>query len=191
MRRAAYVLVGGRSSRMGRDKALLPYRGTTLAVHAAEAARQATASVTLVGPARLYGGLGFPVLEDRYPGEGPLGALLTVLESTKSPWNLLLACDMPSVDGRLLTTLFERAEECGGDCLAPLLPGGQTEPLCAVYHASCRDAVERLFQQGVRRMKQAPEALHTVYYPMDDALCFANMNTPDDFDAQLSSAPGE
>jgi molybdenum cofactor guanylyltransferase len=176
---------------MGGDKALLPYRGTTLAVHAAEAAREATDSVALVGPARLYGGLGFPVLEDHYPGEGPLGALLTVLESTKSSWNLLLACDMPSVDGCLLAALFERAEECGGDCLAPLLPGGQTQPLCAVYHASCREAVERLFQQGVRRMKQALEALHTEYYPVDNALCFENMNTPDDFDAHLSSAPGE
>jgi molybdenum cofactor guanylyltransferase len=191
MRRAAYVLVGGRSSRMGRDKALLPYRGTTLAVHAAEAARQTTASVTLVGPARLYGGLGFPVLEDRYPGKGPLGALLTVLESTEALWNLLLACDMPSVDGSLLASLFERAEDCGGDCLAPLSPGGQAEALCAVYHARCREPVEALFQQGVRRMKQALEALHTVYCPMDDALCFENLNTPDDWEAHLSSTPGE
>ena len=75
--------MGGRSSRMGRDKALLPFRGGALAQSVARAVSATAGSVTLVGDPERYGGLGYAVIADIYPGEGPLGGILTALGNTQ------------------------------------------------------------------------------------------------------------
>src|ERR1700686_3791867 len=73
MRRSGFVLAGGASSRMGRDKALLAYGETTLLEHVARAVRDAVGSVTLIGGPDRYGELGYAVFRDIVPGCGPLG----------------------------------------------------------------------------------------------------------------------
>jgi len=73
--RAGYVLVGGRSSRMGRDKALLPFRGEPLACSVARQVELAAGSVVMVGDPDLYGSLRYPVIPDAFPGEGPLSGI--------------------------------------------------------------------------------------------------------------------
>ncbi len=103
---------------MGRDKALLPYRGVTLAAHIASIVQQAAGSATLVGNPDLYGHLGIPMIADLYPGEGPLGGLITVLKNSQADWNLVLACDLPSLTVPFLESLLA---DCRG--LHRRLPG--------------------------------------------------------------------
>ena len=86
-----FVLVGGASRRMGRDKARLPFRGGTLSSAVANAVREAAGNAILVGNPELGG------IPDLYPGEGPLGGILTVLHHTSSEWNLVVACDLPEI----------------------------------------------------------------------------------------------
>ena len=67
---------------MGRDKALLPLRGRALGQYIADAVATAAGRVVLIGDPERYGPLGYPVIPDRYPGEGPLGGILTALNGT-------------------------------------------------------------------------------------------------------------
>jgi molybdopterin-guanine dinucleotide biosynthesis protein A len=91
--RAGFVLVGGNSSRMGRDKARLPFHGTTLVEHVASTVADAAGSVTLVGAPERYASLGFPMLVDSRTGAGPLAGIHTALASSPAAWNLIVACD--------------------------------------------------------------------------------------------------
>src|SRR5271157_6037661 len=99
---------------MGSDKALLRYRGATLVQAVAEAVSQAAGRPLLVGSRVRYGGLGYEVIPDLYPGEGPLGGVLTALQNSSAEWNLIVACDMPELTGEFLGGLMEAAE--GRDC---------------------------------------------------------------------------
>ena len=180
---AGYLLVGGKSSRMGREKALLPFAGGTLAGAVASAVERAAGSVVLVGNPQVAGLLGYPAIPDRYPGEGPLGGILTALEHSGSDWNLVTACDMPGLSAEFLTDLLAAALGCGGDALLPAGPGGLPEPLCAVYHCRSREGLSRAFARGVRKIAAALEGAAVRVWPVADAGLFQNVNTPEDWAA--------
>jgi molybdopterin-guanine dinucleotide biosynthesis protein A len=168
---------------MGRDKALLPFRGVTLAQAVAAKVAEAAGSATLVGDPALYGALGFPALADLYPGEGPLGGILTALHHTNADWNLLTACDMPAIDGAVLGLLLETAEHTNPDVLVPAGPTGLLEPLCAVYHRRVLEALQRQFSGGIRKIGMALEAVRAVRFPVVEVSCFQNVNTPEEWSA--------
>src|SRR5437868_193761 len=94
--RAGFLLAGGRSSRMGRDKALLAVGNSTLLEIVAARVRDAAGSVIVIGPPDHYAYLGLTVQADLIPDCGPLGAVYTALKTSEADWNLLVACDMPS-----------------------------------------------------------------------------------------------
>ena len=170
---------------MGRDKALLPCRGATLAGHLASLVARAAGSAALVGSPDLYARLGFPVLADLYPGQGPLGGVLTALAASPADLNLVVACDMPSLTVRFLEGLLAAAEHSRADCLVPLSRGGRAEPLCAVYRASARPRLERLFLSGARAITGALRSLGTEYHEIGEAEWFENLNTPGQWEAHL------
>jgi len=173
---SGYVLVGGRSTRMGRDKASLPFRGSTLSASIAREVALAAGSATLVGdPAK-----GIP---DLYPGEGPLGGILTALAHTTADWNLIVACDMPCAGASLFRRLLEAARQSDADALVPLGPAGFPEPLCAVYHRRARPAIEARFAAGTRKITAALEGLAVVWLETTETACFQNVNTPEEWAA--------
>lgn len=173
--------MGGKSSRMGRDKALLPFHGGTLAGHVAAAAAGAAGSVALIGDPQKYGCLGYPVYPDRTPGAGPLGGIETALVLTAAEWNLVLACDMPAVSAGFLRSLLEAAESSGQDVLLPAGPSGRPEPLCAVYHRRCRAALRSALDSGIRKVVEACAGLRTATLTVADPACFENLNTPEEW----------
>jgi len=180
MKTAGFVLVGGASSRMGRDKALLPYRGRTLAEHVASTVREAAGSVTLIGPTERYNALGFPVVADLVAGHGPLGGILTALAVSAADWNLIVACDMPLLSAAFLESLLIEATEAGGDCLVPT-SGGRLEPLCAVYHRAALPLIREAIEDNRRKVTDALAGLHIVRRAVSQAVWFENLNTPEDW----------
>ena len=166
---------------MGRDKALLPFAGGTLAEFVAGTVVSVTGQVVLVGDPDLYHDLGYPVIPDRYPGEGPLGGILTALDHTQSDWNLVVACDMPGISGEFLSRILEAAEKSTNDVLLPIGPGGRPEPLCAAYHRRALTALESAFASGERKITRGLQAVRTARLVIPELAPFQNVNTPEDW----------
>jgi molybdenum cofactor guanylyltransferase len=169
------VLAGGRSRRMGRDKAQLPYRGGTLAGAVMKSVKAAAGSAILVGRPDLGG------IPDLYPGEGPLGGILTALHHTAAEWNLIVACDMPETDPAFLRSLLDAAEARGCAVLLPYSHGGRPEPLCAIYRRDALDSLRQRFEAGVRKITAALDGLTVARFDAADDLSFQNVNTPEDW----------
>jgi molybdopterin-guanine dinucleotide biosynthesis protein A len=173
---------------MGRDKALLPWKGSTLIQSVAREVLLAAGNVTLIGPLESYGTLGFPVICDQIVGCGPLGGLHAALNATNQTgnatnqtgveWNLLVACDMSAITHQFLEELLAAAEASGADALVPETPSG-LEPLCAVYHARLLPAVESAIQSKLFKMHDFVSMIHTRLWPAPDASVFRNINTPE------------
>jgi len=176
--RAGFVLAGGQSSRMGRNKALLPWKGSTLIQSVAREVFQAAGSVTLVGPPEVYGNLGFPVLPDRIPGCGPLGGLHAALSAGFAEWNLVVACDMPAITHMMLADLLAAAEASGAEALVPA-SGVGWQPLCAVYHARLLPLVESAIQAKRLKMHDFVSSIQARFWPAPDPSLFRNVNTPE------------
>src|SRR5512143_2118542 len=138
---AGFVLTGGRSSRMGRDKPLLSIHGSLLIERTAEVVRAAAGNVTLIGAPERYAHLGLPVLPDLVGNCGPICGLHTALKTTGADWNLVVACDMPGLTAAFLSDLLAAAKQLGCACLVPQTVSG-IHRLCAVYHRRAGDAVE-------------------------------------------------
>jgi molybdenum cofactor guanylyltransferase len=160
---------------MGRDKALLPFRGGTLADAVVRAVEEAAGSAILVGHPGLGG------IPDLYPGEGPLGGILTALEHTSADWNLITACDMPHLTPLFLRELFEAAEARACEVLLPCGEAGLPQPLCAIYHRSAGPAIRARFAEGTRKITAGLEGLVVARLELGDAVPFQNVNTPEDW----------
>lgn len=152
---AAAVLCGGRSRRMGSDKAGLVLGETTLLERTATVLGEVAPQVVLAcGSTPRYGGLGHELVLDACPDGGPLSGLEAVLdrlERAGGGWLAVLACDMPRADAEVLRRLRSRAEERGLD-LCVLETDGGLEPCYGVYHTRCLPAVRRALDAGDRKM---------------------------------------
>ncbi len=168
---------------MGRDKALLPYRGRALVAHIAgivQAALGNSDPVAILGEPEYYAGLGYPVHADLTPNCGPLGGLVTALHLTDSDWNLVVACDMPMLSPENLRVLIDRAAESHAHAVAARGPAGEPEPLCALYHRRCLPALEQALRDKHLKMKTLLSELQPESVTLP-ASALANVNTPEEW----------
>jgi molybdopterin-guanine dinucleotide biosynthesis protein A len=185
-----FVVAGGQSRRMGRDKALLPWGATDLLGHSLARLLRVTDDVRILcGPEPRYEDRGVPVVVDRLADAGPVAGLVAALEESGGRPGLLVAVDLPLVP----VPLLERLAELGTawDAVVPRSARGR-EPLCAFYAPSCLEPIRRRVATGDMRMTSFwPDARVLEVGPSEwaafgdpDAL-FRNVNTP----ADLETAP--
>ena len=191
--RAGWILTGGRSSRMGTDKALMEIEGRPLALRIAEELAKSCGSVSLVGDPALYGTLGLPVVRDTFPGQGPLAGIEAALGASSVDWNLIVACDMPALESVTIEPLFAGESLFGNfaDCSVPEYADGRLEPLCAVYRRRCHAAIRTAIESGIRRITDALQYLRDEgfairYVRVANRAPFANLNTPDEMRRYLN-----
>jgi molybdopterin-guanine dinucleotide biosynthesis protein A len=189
---AGFVLVGGRSSRMGRDKALLELAGKPLHLRAADLLKRHVAQVSLIGPRARYSHFGLPVLEDAYADRGPLAALYTGLSNSSCDWNVFLACDLPFIGERLIDMLLKRISTTTAQAVVPKTSTGW-QPLCAAYHAGCLPYIERAIERGewaivdlLPLIQVEPLTGDSSEDPKTWEQMFYNVNTADDWERAQS-----
>jgi molybdenum cofactor guanylyltransferase len=191
------ILAGGKSRRMGRDKAFLPFGNGVLIERVIEVVRRVTDELLLItNTPEQYQGFGLPMVSDVIPEAGSLGGIYTGLVHAKTPHSLALACDMPFVKPEFLRFLCEMAAEA--DVIIPKNPE-DFQPLCAVYAQTCREPIRQRIETGrlkitgffdqVRVRVIAGEVL--ARYDPHDAMFF-NANTPEEYEKarQMLEAEG-
>jgi molybdopterin-guanine dinucleotide biosynthesis protein A len=177
---AGFVLAGGRSSRMGQDKALLTLGGEPLVKRAIQKLRKICAEVAIAGGTEDLARFG-RVIPDKTCGCGPLGGIVSALEQSSSEWNLFLPVDAPYVPISALKALLAMAGAFPGVGVMARVRG-LMHPLCAVYSRNALEALERELVAGRWKVTLAIESAGPVkVMDFEDPSWFANLNTPEEF----------
>jgi molybdopterin-guanine dinucleotide biosynthesis protein A len=183
----AFVLAGGKSLRMGEDKAFLRLGGRTLLAHALELAKGVARKVWIVGSAKKFAAFG-QVVEDVYPERGPLGGIHAALTRTATDLNLMIAVDLPFVEPNFLHYLIAQARETEAVVVIPH-GGGGLQPLCAAYRRSFAEVAERSLRAGKNRIDSLFAEVQIRMLDQEELKqgrfseeMFRNLNTPDDWE---------
>lgn len=186
------ILAGGRSARMGRDKAFLVWRKKAMIEHVIERlgrGRAVLISAADAGAERLRA-LPFPVVVDERLHYGPLEGIYRLLLASETDWTFIAAADLPLVDERLPACLLRRAlaheKERGTlPCIVVPCVQGRIHPLCGLYHKRAVSELEALFAKEEHRVRALLERTETVYVQVQecgiDPRMFFNVNTPEQF----------
>ncbi len=148
MSAAAFILAGGKSERMGVDKATLRLGGRTLLEIMLEKARAAASEVGIVGPRSMFGE---GTIEDVFRGQGPLAGIHAALASTSAERSLMLAVDLPFLEVKFLTYLLREAEHSSAVVVVPRVGRGW-QPLCAVYRKDFGAIAEAALRAGQNKI---------------------------------------
>lgn len=158
---SGFVLAGGRSSRLGQDKVLLPWNNDTLLGHAIARLQQVCDTVGVCTNRKDLGHAAAEangLVSDAVPGVGPLGGIVAALERSETPWNLFLAVDLPLVPVEFLQALANKASNPrpadGTVCFLPQLVG-LPQPLCALYHRDLTPGLRTALEAGKYKVIQA------------------------------------
>ena len=181
-----FVTAGGRSSRMGTDKAWLEIGGRPMIKRVVEELLQVTPAVSIIANDPEYDLIGLPMLPDLNPGIGPLEAIRVALAASLAPCVLLVACDLPFVTAEFLEFLLDRVES--HQAVVPLNSDGGLEPLCAIYSTEALEPVTELIRNGERKVSRLLDRVRTRLIPFEDLgqlagaeRFFINVNTPEDY----------
>ena len=190
------ILAGGKSSRMGTDKALLEFEGKQFITQIAEELFWFDERIIARGGnSRLEGELEreWTVIPDFYPDHGPIGGLHAALSACESDALFVVTCDMPLIESGLVQELCARMQEAdfdgervdAYDVVISVGEGGKIHPLCGVYRKSVIPVLEEQILSGRNRVMEALKRLRVNYVTVDSPAGvrqLANINTPQDYE---------
>ncbi|MBK8466274.1 MAG: molybdenum cofactor guanylyltransferase [Chloracidobacterium sp.] len=199
----AFILIGGRSSRLGTDKAFVELGGKTLAVRSADIVETALSPNRITFVARdkdqfkpeLLSSLGHSVIADQKPGFGAWSGIDAALRNAQSEWIFILACDLPFVLAELLQLLAGFAKG-DSEAVVPRQADARLQPLCAFYRIKPTLAVVETIFTG----QSSPPPLNAIFDGLQTHIIepdeyaelpnaeklFLNINTENDLSAALS-----
>ncbi len=125
------ILAGGKSSRMGREKGLVGFRGKPLIQYGIDLLSRYTDRILISSGNPDYLPFGLELVPDEVVGQGPAAGLATALKNSTTPWNLVIACDLPFLEPALIDLLLENSSSF--QAVIPI-HNGLPEPLAGLYH---------------------------------------------------------
>lgn len=181
-----FITAGGRSLRMGKDKAWLELGGRPMIEHVIAALAPVTTRVAIIANSPEYARLGFPVFADSQAGIGPLEAIRTALASADTSRIVMAGCDLPFVTAELFKFLLSIPGN--QQAIVPVGADGKLEPLCAIYSSEALPAVTELIARGKRKISLLFDQISTRLVTFEELghlagspLFFENVNTPEDY----------
>jgi molybdopterin-guanine dinucleotide biosynthesis protein A len=184
---STYILAGGKSSRMGSDKAFLELNGQTLLERAIEVARTVTGQVTIVGDPAKFGAFG-KVISDIYRDHGPLGGIHAALMNSNTALSLIIAVDLPFLETGLLKYVISQAVAADALVTVPFVQE-RYQPLCAVYRKQFAEIAEAALNRGRNKIDALFCRVPVRVIHEDElrqagfaAAAFRNLNTPEEWE---------
>jgi molybdopterin-guanine dinucleotide biosynthesis protein A len=183
-----FILVGGASRRMGRDKAQLVIDGRTFVERIAQELSGVASSVSLVGAREEFSPLkNIPDVHERW---GALGGIHAALTAATTDWAIVVACDLPFVASELFTRLREFASD-SLDAIVPVQLDGRPQPVCALYRRStCLPEIDNLIVASQHTPRALLAKVRTRYVEFAEIRdlpgsehFFFNVNTHEDLQA--------
>jgi molybdopterin-guanine dinucleotide biosynthesis protein A len=192
-----FVLVGGRSSRMGRDKTQLAYRGQPMALHQAEKLAFVCGRAALVGKdPSAFNGAPFPYVQDGAEPNASAFGVVAALSYSPEDTNIILAADIPRCSEAFLGALLDVAEAIPAPAIIPI-SGGRPQTLCAVWRKTALLPLMARLAAGNYSLVDALERIGAVLIPEQDTAAmpggapenFLNVNTPEEYEALEKDTP--
>ena len=180
MRPTGFLLCGGRSSRMGANKALLQFHGELLVQRGLRTLSEVCTEVAIAGGTEDLNRFG-KVIQDETADSGPLGGIISAMEQSTSEWNLFLSVDTPFVPASALSRLLSAAADSPSVGVMARV-AGRLQPLCAAYSRKALPLLREQLAAGNRKVTDAVAAVGG-YTAVDfeEEGWFANLNTPEEF----------
>ena len=181
------IQAGGGSSRMGQDKALVPFESSTLIEYILSQIKGfGDEQIIITNRVKEYQRFGLPIFQDVIPGLGALGGIYTGIYHASYHHSIILACDMPFVNKNLLKRLIELTP--GYDAVIPRLkPDEFAEPFRAVYAKTSLQSIEDAIESGQNRVISFFDEInirffcaHEIRIYDPEGMSFFNVNTPED-----------
>lgn len=174
---SSYILCGGKSSRMGTDKALQLLKGQTFLSYITKAITPITSSIQLVTSNPKHNNLGFKCITDIELEKGPVSAITSALSETNTPVNLILSCDIPLINQNLLNWLVENHVSSFDATI--ICHNKKQMPLVAVYHKRCLPTFKTHLQKNQLKLMTVLNDLNVNYLEVPKVweAQLANINT--------------
>jgi len=181
--RSGFILAGGKSSRMGTDKALILFQNEPLLGHMKNRIEPFCNQVFISGSNPEYAGFDAPLIPDVFPECGPISGLYSCLKFSSSEWNLIVSVDSPFVNEELFSLLGAQAIDY--DCVIPKHKSG-VEPLIGIYNKRSLPVIEEMIHAGDFKLMNLLARLNTSYVDCNSLIhkyprIFFNLNRLEDF----------
>jgi molybdopterin-guanine dinucleotide biosynthesis protein A len=181
----AFILAGGRSQRMGTDKAFLSYRNEPLIRCPIRTCQSVTTNVRIIGDPARYACFGLPVIPDSGESLGPLSGIHTALQHSLTRFSSVIACDMPLMLPAFFRLMLLKLP--GPDAVVMRFNDGAVEPLCGIYSSTCLPVTERNLANGKLKITDLLSQVRVDYITEEELHAqgmsrkiFTNVNAPDD-----------
>jgi molybdopterin-guanine dinucleotide biosynthesis protein A len=173
------IFAGGKSSRMGEDKALLPFGGfDTLAAYQFHRLKEAFDDVYLSSKERKFD-FDAPVILDRYETSSPLVGVVSLFEALKADALFILSVDAPFVDISIIRSIMDLWK---GEDAVIARSNGKVQPLCGLYARSILPLAASEMEQGHHKLQRLLKMAETTYVDFDSTDAFLNLNHPHEYE---------
>jgi len=177
------IMAGGGSSRMGTDKSLLPIKGQSMIEAICKQLRGSFDEILIsANEVDKFAFLGFEVIPDKVPEQGPLMGIASALEASANELNFVVACDIPKINLACVNRMLTEALESQADIVVPTTGEEKYEPLFAIYRKSALEAINKALSSGKRKITEVFTLCRVKHIELDNTDWLVNLNTMADYE---------